>query len=155
MRIVIDTDEIKAKAKRLLALIREGYWNVRERWREEAILDGQRSIRAQQEALLKRAGMDEFQLNTGVVRATAQDGRIGITSSFDRDFGDCVCIQWRQENDPPAQWRVAHYSPAKARLIALLLIERAEAIEKREGAFDIDTAPGTANCLAARAAAAA
>ncbi len=154
MRIVFDTAEIAFKANLLVKLIRNAFSSAHYEWSEEAEKETTRTLRAQQEALMVQAGMDVYSLNTGVVRATVDDTRIAVASSIDRDFTDCICIQWRGENDPKGTWRYGHFSPSRARILALHLIQRAEMIEQREGAFDIDIAPGTEACLAKRKAAA-
>lgn len=128
MRIVIDTDEIKTKAKRLVSLLRRGCL----RWDEDRDLDVLRGYRAEQEALLERAAMNEYNLNTGVIRPTVQgEPRVMVSSSMDRDWGDTICLSTMSENEP-GMWKPSHFSPARARLIALHLITRAEELERRE-----------------------
>ena len=152
MRIVIDTDEIKTKVKRLIRLAREAFSKAREEWSEEQDKDVLRVYRAQQEALLDRAAMNVFSLNTGVVLSTGGEARVRVSSHVDRDWTDCLTLSWHPENGPKGVWQFAHFSPARARLIALQLIERAEAIERFEpSSMTIDDAPGTVAAREAKA----
>lgn len=150
MRIVFDTQVIKSKFKRFVLVVRRGLATGRQEWKDEKDKDALLVYRTEQLALLQRADMDVFSLNTGVVRATAADGRIAVGGSFDSDFGDCLSIRWRQDGDSQGQWRVAHYSAARARIIALHLLTRAEDIERQYGALNIDGAPETLACIEKR-----
>lgn len=95
--------------------------------------------------LLARAGMDEYQYNTGVVRNTNSaelDFRIGVSPGVDAKWRDCITIT---VNNPKTltdhTWTGAHFSPARARLIASHLLRVAEAIEAIEGVKKIDHEP--------------
>lgn len=97
--------------------------------------------------LLERAKMNVYQWNTGVVRDTPStpphpnmpagpDLRILVGGSLERDWGDCVGVAFFRPSDK--SWSYAHFSPARARLIAAMLVEKAEALEEREDCFNID-----------------
>lgn len=88
--------------------------------------------------LLKRAGMDQYDFNTGVVRNTdTQNGdrRIHVISHFDPAFADCVGIGWYGGENVMGQgiWHITHFSPARARLIAAHLLRHADQIEAANG----------------------
>lgn len=97
--------------------------------------------------LLKRADMNQYQFNTGVVVSTDStsnypnkpplDFRIAVNSAISNDWGDCIAIGFY---DPTVKgWRYGHFSPARARLIAQNLVDRAEYLEKEEpSSVDID-----------------
>jgi hypothetical protein len=87
--------------------------------------------------LLARAGMSIFDYNTSIVLGTDHKGRVGTSVAFDHQWGDCVAITYNIEGG--REWFVTHVSPAKARLLAMKLIERADYLEKRDGLNKIDT----------------
>jgi hypothetical protein len=87
--------------------------------------------------LLKRARMDLYQFNTGVVRATDGDWRIAASSStHEPEWGDCVHVQVYKEKDK--FWNSMHLSPARARILALILVEAAARKERQNGLTGID-----------------
>jgi hypothetical protein len=90
--------------------------------------------------LLPRAAMNVYELNTGVILPThtVNDDRILISQASDDAWADCVSILFRKNGDDDGVWYGGHYSPARCRLIAMELLRRAEEIEKREGAMNID-----------------
>lgn len=86
--------------------------------------------------LIERAGMDGPTFNTCVVRATDAGPRIHITGgAFDPKWGDCIAIGFMEEGQH--MWRYAHFSPARARIIAMHLL-RIAAMKERQQPFKID-----------------
>jgi hypothetical protein len=86
--------------------------------------------------LLKQAAMNEFQWNTNVIRATDNNGRLSVGSSLNRDFDDTIAVGFYLGN---STWRHVNISTSRARLMAKMLVERADAIEEIDGqAHDID-----------------
>lgn len=79
------------------------------------------------EDLLKRAAMNVYQDNTGIVYSTDGTMRIGVSSAWSVDWGDCVGLSWMREGEP--YWYVANFSPARARLIARKLLAYADRLE--------------------------
>lgn len=92
--------------------------------------------------LLARAKMNQYQLNTGVVRATDEKTsklRVMVSGSYSDDWGDCIGLGFMSDMEP-GLWHVAHLSPARARIVAYQLLERAKRMEKEEpSSVDIDT----------------
>jgi hypothetical protein len=93
-------------------------------------------------ALLNRARMVTQQLNTGVVRATDPlgDHRVLVSrfGAIEEAYQDCVGIAFRDGTMAPGEWRFGHYSPARARLIAHLILERVEELERVNGVEPVD-----------------
>jgi hypothetical protein len=97
------------------------------------------AFEARRDALLARAKMNIFQWNTRVVRPTDDSFSVMIGGAYDNHWGDCVSIGVRNPKDPPGEWRVSHFSPARARLIAEHLNQMAAYLEKEEPtSMDID-----------------
>lgn len=92
--------------------------------------------RAKQETQLSNAAMTTYDLNTGITIATDHAGRVGVGSSSDSIWGDCVRLEYMIEGQ--RGWFRSHFSPARARLIAQQLLMQAEFIEKRYGVKRID-----------------
>jgi hypothetical protein len=79
--------------------------------------------------LIKRAGMSIFDYNTRVVLPADATFRVHVTNGM-TPFGDHVQIGICNEpGDPGAPWHYAHFSPARARVIAHHLIEVSERLE--------------------------
>jgi hypothetical protein len=74
-----------------------------------------------------------------VVLSTDNSFRIAAKSAVDDRYADCVSIEISHEGDPQMGWSYAHFSPARARLFAHMLIERADALEAKNGVEIIDT----------------
>lgn len=79
--------------------------------------------------LIERAGMDIYQNNTGVVRSTDDSFAVMVTTAFEPSHGDCVSIGIKWPDSDPGVWKVAHFSPARARLIADHLLRHAKRLE--------------------------
>ena len=79
--------------------------------------------------LLVRANMAR-KYHTSVVRATGGEARVAVTSGR-QPWGDCISLEWMDEKKPGI-WYFAHFSPARARVIAKFLIDAAERYEKSD-----------------------
>lgn len=91
--------------------------------------------------LIARAGMTPSQYITGVVRNTDTrngDMRVHVTSAHGPLYGDCIGVGWFIGGNV---WQVAHFSPARARIIARHLLIRAAALERLNGSEPIDPKP--------------
>lgn len=75
-------------------------------------------------ALLERAQMTRSDLSTQVVYATDRVGRALVRSSGLSPYGDCVHLSLMREGE--SHWFGLHFSPARARVVAHLLIQGAE-----------------------------
>jgi hypothetical protein len=84
------------------------------------------------DALLKRAGMNEYTGTTGITRSTDSTYRIGVGRSLSSDWSDTVGVSFMDEQNPNQGWRYAHFSPARARVIAHHLIAAAERLEQSD-----------------------
>lgn len=89
--------------------------------------------------LYKRAALD--MRDTGVTYSTDGVGRIQVTSARENDLGDCLSIGWMPEAGQRGLWFAAHFSPARARIIARNLILRATLLEEQNGIGAIDPIP--------------
>lgn len=85
-----------------------------------------------QDELVERAGMDGYGFNTGVVYATDDGPRIGVNGPMDNKWGDCVAIGFMPESGNV--WHYSHFSPARARIIAMHLLRIAAMKEKEQPA---------------------
>ncbi len=93
-----------------------------------------------QETLLARAVLKDHGLD--VVYSTDGLARIHVFQAFENDLGDCLTIRWHPEtNNPDRHWYHAHFSPARARLIARNLVRRAALLEEENGLKPIDPIP--------------
>lgn len=91
--------------------------------------------------LLKRASMDIYAFNTGVVRGTDQKASLIVDSGVDGHYGDCVGVGMRVGDSP--FWTYTHVSPARARLLAMHLLRHADRLEKSDPGMEcIDTFSG-------------
>jgi hypothetical protein len=81
--------------------------------------------------LLERAAIHVFTLNLGVIRSTDNAGRIRIDYPTDPRWKNCVSVETMREGDKC--WQVSHFSPARARLIAYLLLQYAKYLEEDNG----------------------
>jgi hypothetical protein len=112
---------------------------VREAWASAKAKRLKLAFETRRDALLARAKMNIFQWNTRVVRSTDDSFRVQVGGAYENHWGDCVSIGVRHPKDPPGEWRVAHFSPARARLIAEHLTMMADHLEKEEPtSMDID-----------------
>lgn len=100
---------------------------------------GAESTLDNREELYKRAALDPR--DTGVTYSTDGVGRIQVTSAICPDLGDCLTIGYMNETGPRGHWNMAHFSPARARIIARDLIRRAVLLEKDNGVAPIDPIP--------------
>lgn len=89
--------------------------------------------------LYKRAALN--MRDTGVTYSTDGVGRIQVTGARENDLGDCLSIGWMPEGGERGLWFVAHFSPARARIIARNLILRATLLEESNGKNAIDPIP--------------
>lgn len=87
------------------------------------------------EALIRRAGMDGYGFNTGVVRATDSGPRIAVNGPLDNAWGDCVAVGFMPEGQN--LWTYSHLSPARARILAMHLL-RVAAMKERSHMGRID-----------------
>lgn len=99
--------------------------------------------RKKQKALLERAKMTVYQLNTGVVIATDRETsklRIMVSGSYNTDYNDCIGVGFMSELDL-GKWQVMSLSPTRARILAYELLDRADIMEEEyPEARDIDKA---------------
>lgn len=96
--------------------------NIISRWRQYG---AQRSLKA----LLAKANMNELQFNTGVVMSADGTFRVATVSGHP-PWGDHVALGTFEEGQAlGGVWHVAHFSPARARVIAQLLIQQANRVE--------------------------
>jgi hypothetical protein len=120
-RLSADGDAAKYLAEEIMALLPEPVEPV------EPVEPPKVETRAE---LLKRANMDSFAANTGIVRSTDNNFRLGVKSGM-HPYGDCVSIQVMFEKNP-GLWYYSHFSPARARVIANSLIAQAEYLERND-----------------------
>lgn len=84
-----------------------------------------------QDELIERAGMDGYGFNTCVVRATDSGPRVHATgAAIDPCWGDCIAVGFMPENSNV--WHYSHFSPARARIIAMHLLRLAAMKEKQQ-----------------------
>jgi hypothetical protein len=100
--------------------------------------EGVNSALDNKDELFQRAALSST--DTGVTFSTDGMARVAISPAFDSGLGDCLTIQWMHETDP-GHWYYAHFSPARARLIARELIRRAALLESENGTKPIDPIP--------------
>ncbi len=90
-------------------------------------------------ALIKQANMDQYTHQTGVIRSIDDHFRIAVGGAVENKWGDCISIQIHDEHGPQGQWKFAHFSPARARLLMHHLkraIERVEQMNPGAGCID-------------------
>lgn len=88
-------------------------------------------------ALLRRGKMKLEDYYSGVVRSTGDnEERVSVQGAVDIRWGDCLSIGMWMNN---SMWKVIHFSPARARIIAQMLIVHADALEERNGEGSIDS----------------
>lgn len=80
--------------------------------------------------LLARGAMTKTDFGCHVVRSTDQQGRVMVSGYTDPDWTDCLSLSFLQEGTK--EWRYLHFSPARARLIAKMITERADYLEKHD-----------------------
>jgi hypothetical protein len=78
--------------------------------------------------LTARAGMGQFQFNTGVIIGTDNQLRIVINPAVETIYGDCVAVGFN--NNKNHFWHYTHLSPARARLLAHHLLRHAARLEE-------------------------
>jgi len=90
------------------------------------------TMRESQKALIERAGMTGPDFNTCVVRATDNGPRIHVTgAAMVPEWGDCIAVGFMPENQ--SFWTYSHFSPARARILAMHLLRIADMKEQRAG----------------------
>ncbi len=115
---------------------------TKDEFQERLALEFRRGIEStldNNEELYERAALNFH--NTGVTYSTDGVGRIQVTSAISSDLGDCLTIGWLVENDSRGHWYMAHFSPARARIIAGHLIRHAVLLEEENGIDPIDPIP--------------
>lgn len=85
--------------------------------------------------LIKRAGMDGYAFNSGVVRATDGGPRITVNGPMDARWGDCIGLGFMREG---GEWTYSNLSPARARIVAMHLLRLAAMKERQNGIERID-----------------
>jgi hypothetical protein len=80
--------------------------------------------------LLKRAAMNVYAFNTSVLLSKDKHFRIASRMGFN-SYGDCISIEIMHEKTP-GQWHYAHFSPARAKIFALQILERVEILENSD-----------------------
>lgn len=96
--------------------------------------------------LLSRSGMDRFKFNTRVIQSTDGKFRVQVSNAIENAWGDCIGIGVMMEDSPP-YWYFAHFSPARARLIAYHLLEHAKLLERSDpGMRRVSTEDDCDNC---------
>jgi hypothetical protein len=110
---------------------------------ERLVLEFRRGVESTfaDDKLYKRAAL--VNNDTGVTYSTDGVGRILVTNAICSGLGDCLTIGYLRENDGSVlgHWYLAHFSPARARIIANDLIRRATLLEKENGVNPIDPIP--------------
>jgi hypothetical protein len=90
--------------------------------------------------LLARANLDAFALHSKVVHSTDKIGRVMVRSSGFEPWRDCVHLNLMREGED--SWFGLHLSPARARVVAHLLVQAAEHREANDpGMRCIDQRP--------------
>lgn len=115
---------------------------TKEEFQERLAAEFQRGVQSatdDHDELVKRAGLKDY--DSRIVYSTDGIARINVSSNVNESLGDCLAIQWMNEGGPRGEWLYAHFSPARARLIARKLILRATMLEKANGVKPIDPIP--------------
>lgn len=116
---------------------------TRDEYRERLEAEFSRGVSAaldDKSVLYQRAALKDHGLS--VVYSTDGLARVHVSRALDNGLGDCLTLRWSNEvNNPDHVWYYAHFSPARARLIARFMVERAAHLEEANGVETIDPIP--------------
>ena len=88
------------------------------------------ALYAQRPPDFEAAEMDIHDLNVGLIKSTDETFNINVTAGLEAEFADYVAI-WMcgRPGDALGPWRIAHFTPERARIIATCLVSRANLVE--------------------------